>query len=265
MSRTLASKLYQGRKGLITGAASGIGKALSTHIIRNGGRVICADINRSTGEAALQTLNTGATQSPSAYFLHTDVSDWDSVNGTFQRAEELLGGPLDFVIPNAGKTSFGFPDAEGKPDVSTLQVNLIGVLYTMQAAINHYRTHATQGHIVVTASETSLHPFAGEPIYTASKHAVLGLVRATAARTEAESILINAVGPGSVTTPLMPPHLEEIFNSHGWKTPMETVIRAFDLFLNPNNRLSGQFAEAVGDSVSLYKFPTPTKDSTEQT
>jgi len=206
-------------------------------------------------------VNRGNTSpTPTAYFVKVDVTSWDDVVAMFTQAEAVLGGKVDFVFPNAGVASLGFPDRPGKPKIKTLNVNLIGVLYTMQAAINHFRAFKSPGRIVVTASQSSLYPLAGDPIYTVSKHGVLGLVRATAMRTVKHGILINAIGPGSTESQLMPRQVEEFLNSRGWKTPKETILQAFDLFLKPDSKHSGQLAEAVGDRVALYKFPTSSND-----
>ncbi|KAJ7910579.1 hypothetical protein B0H13DRAFT_1876681 [Mycena leptocephala] len=152
------------------GAASGIGKHLSRHLVEHG---------RS---------------SKPGYPVKADVTKRDNVVDMFR---------------NAGVAALGFPDNPGRPDVSPITVNIVG--------------------IVVTASQSSLHPFGGEPVYTASKHGVLGLVRTTALRTEHEKIFIkfhslSAVGPGSTSSALMPPEIEAGMNARGWKVSKDTNI-----------------------------------------
>ncbi|KAJ7634830.1 NAD(P)-binding protein [Roridomyces roridus] len=248
--------LYDGRKALVTGAASGIGKHLAYHLVEQGARVLCSDINETAGNAAVAELNRGR-PAEVAYFVKADVTNWLEMVELFRRAVSIFEGNLDFVFANAGTAALGFPDQAGPPNFTPIMVNLVGVMYTIQVAVNHFREFKTPGRIVVTASQSSLHPFSGEPVYTASKFGVLGLVRATAPRTVREKILINAVGPGSTTTALMPPDIEALMNASGLKVSKETIMKAFDLFLTPECKYSGQFAEAVGDNVSLYKFPIP--------
>ncbi|KAJ7615536.1 hypothetical protein FB45DRAFT_1035516 [Roridomyces roridus] len=96
---------------------------------------------------------------------------------TTAASSSVFGGNLDFVFAPTQHRVYN-------------AVNLIGVVYTMQAAIAHFREFKTGGRILVTASQSSLHPMRAEPLYTASKHGVVGLVRATAMRTAREGIFI---------------------------------------------------------------------------
>jgi len=250
---------YAGRRALVTGGGSGIGRRLAQHLADRGAAVICVDKNESLARETVAEINSSQPLQ-SAHCIRADVTSWDDVVNMFGTAETLLSSKLDFVFANAGAALLGFPNSQGQPDLSAINVNLIGVIFTMQAAINHFRAHRSGGNIIVTASQASLHPFGGEPLYTASKHGVLGLVRATAMQSQAEGIYINAIAPGSTSSGLMPKVVEDALNSRGWKVSKEKVMEAFDLLLAPDSKLSGQLVEAVGDYVSLYKYPVPSKD-----
>ncbi|EIN13001.1 NAD(P)-binding protein [Punctularia strigosozonata HHB-11173 SS5] len=260
--------MYQGKTALVTGSASGIGEYLVNHLYRNGATVVCADIREKEVQKVADSLNAqGSAAGQKAFAISGDVTKWDSVVGMFKATEELLKkhtgkSNISFVFANAGAAAIGFPFQRGEPNITSISVNLIGALYTIQAAINHFRKHRAPGRIIVTASQSSLHPFGGEPIYTASKHGVLGLVRATAIALENEkNITINAIGPGSTDSTLMPDVVLQGMNSRGWAVEKDTIMRAFDVFLKPDSKLSGAFVEAIGDTVNLFEFPLPTKDT----
>ncbi|EMD35759.1 hypothetical protein CERSUDRAFT_115709 [Gelatoporia subvermispora B] len=250
---------YANRKAFVTGSASGIGKRLVQHLTEHGAIVICVDKNESLGQEAVDALNSGRTTAV-AFFVKADVTSWKEVVTSFQTAETILRSGLDFVFANAGSAAIGFPNCPDEPNLSPIHVNLAGVVFTIQAAINHFRKHGSGGRIVVTASQASLHPFPGEPLYTASKAGVMGLVRATGPVVKREGIYVNAIAPGSTDSALMPKEIEEGMNSFGWAVSKETIMRAFDTFLAPDCRLAGQVAEAVGDYVGLYEFSLPTKN-----
>ncbi|EIM91644.1 NAD-P-binding protein [Stereum hirsutum FP-91666 SS1] len=253
---------YSGKTAFITGGASGIGKYLTEHLTANGAVVVCADINANAGTTFVKGLNQSV-PAPIAHFLQLDVTKRDAVFDAFERAHSMITkvdpkARLDFVFPNAGVAARGFPYQQGGVNLSPINVNLIGVIYTIEAAVRYFRTHDVHpGRIVVTASLSSVFPLNTDPLYTASKAGVLALVRATAAQTVRDNIYVNAVGPGFTLTPLIPPEVERKLRRLGLSTTRDTVIRAFELFLDPSSKLYGQFAQAVDDEVVLCEYPTP--------
>ncbi|EPS94438.1 NAD-binding protein, partial [Fomitopsis schrenkii] len=240
----------------LTGGGSGIGRALAKHLADEGAAVVCVDKNKERVQETAAQINASSPMQDARY-IEADITVWDDVTRMFQTAEQMLSSKLDVVFANAGTALMGFPNAEGAPNLHTINVNLSGTIYTLQAAINHFRSHKSGGQVIVTASQASIHPIGGEPLYTASKFGVLGLVRATAMQMEAEGIYINAVAPGSTSSNLMPKDVEEALNAEGWKVPMEKVLEAFDLLLKPGSKHSGQCVEAVGDHVAFCQYTLP--------
>jgi NAD(P)-dependent dehydrogenase (short-subunit alcohol dehydrogenase family) len=185
---------------VITGAGSGIGAALVRSARRADERVLALDIDDAAGVALAE--ETGAE------FQHCDVSDpgdWQTVVSTLAR----LGTP-DRIALNAG-IQIAPPDAplaEYQFDAMTLEryrrmmgVNVEGVVFGLQALLPMLSAGAA---IVVTASLAGITPYSVDPLYTLSKHAVVGLVRSLGPTLAERGIKINAICPGGIDTAIIP-------------------------------------------------------------
>jgi NAD(P)-dependent dehydrogenase (short-subunit alcohol dehydrogenase family) len=176
-----------GKVAVVTGGASGIGLATVQHFKAEGAAVVVADLHEGPeGDA----------------YVRTDVSrpeDWPAVVA----AAEKLGG-LDVAYLNAGVIT-------GQADITALTddqyrrimgANVDGVVFGVRAVVPAMAARGG-GAIVATASLAGLISFPPDPIYTLTKHAVVGLVRSLAPQLGAKGITINAVCPGIVDTPLV--------------------------------------------------------------
>ncbi|TCD65104.1 hypothetical protein EIP91_003078 [Steccherinum ochraceum] len=252
------AKKYVGKAALVTGAASGIGRSLAIHLVKNGARVICCDVNSTAGQAVVDMLNKSL-GSTVAHFVKVNVSSWEEVSAAFTTAEEVLRTHVDFVFANAGILGgkVCFPDEGRKPSTRMMEINFFGVMYTIQAAINHFRKHQCRGSVVATASIAGMYPLRPDPVYAASKHAVVGLIRSAAMRTEKEKIYINAIAPAATESGMVGKSTIKEMNALGLATSMQNIMNAFDTFLTPECRLFGQIAEPIGSSVNLIGYPLP--------
>ncbi|KAH8104521.1 NAD(P)-binding protein [Cristinia sonorae] len=252
---------YEGKTALVTGSASGIGKVLVQHLVDHGARVFCCDIDAKVGQAIVDNLNAsqGTETSPVAWFKKLDVSSWEDTVDGFEHVDKALHSKLDFVFANAGMNSGSKPFTRetGKPNTRSVDVNFIGVMYTIQAAINHFRRHGGGGRIVVTASAASLYPHRMDPLYSATKHAVVGLVRSASLRTEKEGIYLNAVAPAFTESPLVPEVVMKKLTKLGITVTKEKIMKAFDIFLAPDCKLNGFVALPVMDKIHMFDAPTP--------
>jgi len=180
-----------GKVALVTGGASGIGLATVRRLKSEGARVAAVDIAEPRGE------------DPSDLHVVADVADPKAWSDVVRRVEGQLGG-IDVAHLNAGVTT---PEAD-ITKVSDAQyhrvmsINVDGVAYGVRALVPALERRGG-GDIVATASLAGLVAFEHDPVYTASKHAVVGLVRALGAQLLAKGIRINAVCPGIVDTPLL--------------------------------------------------------------
>jgi 15-hydroxyprostaglandin dehydrogenase (NAD) len=156
---------------IITGAASGIGLALSRHFSEQGWAVALADVDVAGGTHAAQELG------ERAFFHCSDVSDWDSVAALFKETKERFGR-VDYVAANAGVADLQslYEKQEGdpkKPNLKTIDIDLTGQIYCLWLAAHYFRHNGDQGGtIVFTSSNAGLYKFPTNPQYAAAKHGV---------------------------------------------------------------------------------------------
>lgn len=183
-----------GKRAVVTGAATGIGRAIARALARHGVRVAIADIDLARAKAAAAEIGDGAMG------LSMDVRRRDSVLAGFAAVEEAWGG-YDILAANAGvSTMRKAVDLTDEDWDFNFDVNARGVFLTNQIAARHFLSRKAPGVIVNTAS---LAAKVGAPLlahYSASKFAVLGWTQALARELAGAGIRVNAVCPGFVRT-----------------------------------------------------------------
>jgi NAD(P)-dependent dehydrogenase (short-subunit alcohol dehydrogenase family) len=184
-----------GKVAVVTGGASGIGKAVVERLASEGATLVVADLNEGDGPKVAADAG--------GRFVKLDVASADAWDG-FIADVVATEGTLDVIHLNAGVTTqngdlLSLTEEQYR---RIMGANVDGVVYGARAAARAMR-EAGGGAIVATASIAGLIGFSPDPIYTLSKHAVVGLVRALAPPLEAHGITINAVNPGIVETPLV--------------------------------------------------------------
>lgn len=186
---------------IVTGAASGMGKATALIFARDGVDVLLADRNEAGG---LETEADARALGVHAVFHETDVSAADSVQSMVDRAVSEFGG-FDYAANVAGISSESEPLAELEDAVfdRIIGVNLKSVFLCMRAEIRQLRAQGRGGAIVNFGSLNAQKAFPRKSVYGASKAGVVAMTANAAVDYAAEGIRINAVLPGRIETPML--------------------------------------------------------------
>ena len=187
---------FAGQTVIVTGAASGIGRAVATRVAREGGRVVAADISKEKLDELAAAL-TGLPAGAEVVTVAGDISDQDDV----ERITLAAGDRIDALANVAGIMDDMSAIHEVSDDLweRVLRVNLEGTMRLTRAVVPSMLA-AKEGRIVNVASEAGLRGSAAGVAYTASKHAVVGLTKSSAVMYAKSGIRTNAVAPGGVAT-----------------------------------------------------------------
>ena len=194
-----ANEPFAGKTVLVTGGASGIGRAAAQLFANRGARTIVADINATAGQKAVASIRAAGRH---ASFVATDVSCPDSVHAMMDHVLAETGR-LDAAFNNAGilgTTNIPFHEYPDEQWDKVITANLKGVWLCMKAEIRQMLQQ--DGGAIVNMSSVSGTTGFGPVAYVASKHGVIGLTKKAAAEYGNRSIRVNCVCPAIVRTPL---------------------------------------------------------------
>jgi dihydroanticapsin dehydrogenase len=189
------SERLAGKRALVTGAASGIGRAPAGLFAREGARVVLSDISREPGVRAAREIGEG-----SAHFLEADVAEERSVQAMVARAVEWLGG-LDILINNAGVGGVGLPKPLAELSLEAWDTTIDTNMVTWWRCCSHLTFPAAGDR-----KPGVYLPIVGGPglgAYCASKGGILALTRNMAIDYAVHKIRANALAPGFVDTPML--------------------------------------------------------------
>ncbi|MEB2343812.1 MAG: SDR family NAD(P)-dependent oxidoreductase [Deltaproteobacteria bacterium] len=200
-ARAQAGGLVAGKAALVTGAASGIGRATALALAREGAAVLVSDRD---GEGAERVAAEIGGQGGRARAARCDVTRAGEVETMVRAALDAFGGRLDCAVNNAGITAPGglVHDIDPADWERQLAVNLTGTFLCLRAELPVMRAQRA-GSIVNVASGAGLIGAPGLAHYCASKHGLLGLTRTAALENAALGVRVNALCPGATDTPML--------------------------------------------------------------
>jgi len=212
---------------VVTGSASGLGLAVATRVVAEGGRVAMLDVNEAQGQEAAAALG------DRAIFIRTDVSNEDEVNAAVDQAVEAFGGVTLCVncagILGAARVLGREAPMPGEYFSRVIKVNLIGTFLTCKAAANAMQHNESneegeRGVIVNTASVAAFEGQIGQAAYSASKAGVAGMALPLAREFSRLGIRVNTVAPGIFLTPMMAGMPEEVQQSLAAQVPFPSRL-----------------------------------------
>ena len=195
------TELLAGKVALITGSASGIGRATALACAREGARTVVSDVDIEGGGETVAMIERSAGE---AIFVRADVTEEEEVAALVQSAVAAYG-QLDCAFNNAGlEREYTHPTERFSEESfrATIETNVHGVWLCMKYEIEQMSKQGS-GAIVNSSSIAGLVGIPRQPVYVGSKHAVSGMTKSAAVEFAERGIRINAVAPGLVDTPLM--------------------------------------------------------------
>lgn len=209
----------KGRKALITGGDSGIGRAVAIAFAREGADVAIGYLPSEESDAE-ETAKIVEASGQKIIKIQCDLTEEDEARMLVHSAAKKLGG-LDVVVNNAGKQIFteNFTDITSKQLIDTFTVNIFAMFWICQEAMQYLKAGAT---IINTTSIQATQPSAGLIDYASTKGAISTFTKGLSQQLTPKGIRVNAVAPGPIWTPLQPSHgqSQEKLAKFGKDTPL---------------------------------------------
>lgn len=187
----------EGKVALVTGAGQGIGRAIALRLANDGADIAVAEINEEKAEEVADEIRAAGRK---ATHVRADVSRRQDVYAAIDHAEQELGG-FDIMVNNAGIAQVQPISEVTEDEVEKIfRINVMGVLWGIQAAGKKFKDSGTRGKIISAASIAGHEGFPMLGVYSATKFAVRALTQAAAKEFASDGVTVNAYCPGIVGT-----------------------------------------------------------------
>ena len=188
---------FAGRSAIVTGGASGLGKAVAARIVAEGGKAALWDVNADTLAAAREEVGASDVQA-------LDVSDAAAVEAATKASAAALGGKIDILVCSAGITGATVPVHEFPIDswLRVFDINVNGLFYCNRAIVP-LMLEAGYGRIVNISSVAGKEGNPNASAYSASKAAVIGLTKSLGKELAGKGVMVNALTPATFESPIL--------------------------------------------------------------
>ncbi|RFU26871.1 hypothetical protein B7463_g9468, partial [Scytalidium lignicola] len=246
----------RGKVAVVTGGASGIGKAITKLLNRLGATVVIGDRKDQDGVALEKKL-------PSVKYINCDVTDWKSLSTVFAQTK-LKYSKIDLVFANAGIVenntvfvdSFDSDGGLSPPDLSVIDVNVKGVIMTSKLALHYFNQNSPPGGgLVMTGSTSSYNERPNLPIYSTAKHGVVGLMRAVRNLAPALNVTVGCIAPGGTESNMFPNEAAEAFRAKGIPVNKAYSVALAAVFLASKLENNGKSLTVIGDKYTEVEGP----------
>lgn len=215
---------FDSKVAVVTGGASGIGRATAEIFAARGAAVAVLDLEGEAGREVVANINAGEGR---AMFCPVNIADAAQVQSAVERAREAFG-VIEILVVSAGIQRYGSAlTTSDEQWAEVMSVNLNGAWYAARACLSDMVKRG--GAIVNVASVQSLASQANVLAYTVSKHALIGLTRSMAMDFASANVRVNAVCPGAVDTPMLhwsaslDPNPQTVFDACGQMHPLGRI------------------------------------------
>ncbi len=234
-------KKLEGKKGVVTGAGRGIGRAIALALAREGAAVAVADILKDNAESVSKEIGALGSQ---GLACKVDITSRSDVNGMIEGILKQFG-QIDFLVNSAGWDRLEpFVDSEEETWEKIIAINFKGVLYTVKAVLPHMISRGS-GKIVNISSDAGRVGSSWEAVYSGAKGAVIAFTKSIARESARYKINVNVVCPGLTDTPLL----------QGVRTQSDTTEKLIDAIIKATPlRRVGQ-PEEVAEAVLFLLSP----------